>query len=166
MAVSIQSGRAASRGRMPVCADRHALDRYSWRNWVLLSSVAIIATLGLVVTIPPLITENTIELWPWAPTDLVLLCGLVLAILVFVLHLTQQQRNVVRMRTEIHQLEQETIGNSQKNASKLYALLNVSRIMSTITDLQEVFDCITKMSAEIFECDRASLMLFDEQAQE
>ncbi len=166
MANSIKASREASGNGVSTKNDRYALDRYSWRNWVLLSSVAMIATLGLVITIPPLITENTIELWPWAPTDLVLLCGLVLAVLVFILHLTQQQRNVVRMRSEIHQLEQETINNSEKNASKFYALLNVSRIMSTITDLQEVFDCITRMSAEIFECDRASLMLFDQQTQE
>jgi transcriptional regulator with GAF, ATPase, and Fis domain len=160
------TGRSTPKKTAPMPSDKRALDRYSWRNWTLLSAVSIVSTLALVLTVPPLISENTIELWPWAPTDLVLLCGLVVAVIVFVLHLTQQQRNVVKMRTEIGKLEQETICNSEKNASKLYALLNVSHLMSTITDLQEVFDCITKMSAEIFECDRASLMLFDEQNQE
>jgi signal transduction protein with GAF and PtsI domain len=44
--------------------------------------------------------------------------------------------------------------------------LNVSRIMSTITNIQDVFDTITRLSAEAFECDRASLMLYDEKTQE
>ena len=146
--------------------DQVALERHSWRNWILLSGIAILSTLGLVITIPPLITESTIELWPWAPTDLVLLCGLVLAVTVFVLHLTKQQRDVVNMRFDIHSLEQKSAINSEKNTNRLYALLNVSRIMSTITNIQDVFDTITKLSAEAFECDRASLMLFDEQTQE
>lgn len=143
--------------------DQSALERHSWRNWILLSAIAIFSTMGLVLTIPPLITESAIELWPWAPTDLVLLCGLVLAVTVFVLHLTQQQRDAVRMRSDIRSLEQATVINSEKNTNRLYALLNVSRIMSTMTDIQNVFDTITKLSAEAFECDRASLMLFDEQ---
>jgi transcriptional regulator with GAF, ATPase, and Fis domain len=146
--------------------DQTELERHSWRNWVLLSAIAIISTLCLLFTVPPLISESSIELWPWAPTDLVLLCGLVLAVTVFVLHLTQQQRDVVKMRSNIFALEQETVSNAEKNTHRLYALLNVSRIMSTMINLQDLFDTITKLSAEAFECDRASLMLFDPETEE
>ena len=146
--------------------DQSDLERYSWRNWILLSAIAIISTMGLVFTVPPLITENTIELWPWAPTDMVLLCGLVLSVTVFVLHLTQQQRNVVKMRGDMRTLEHDAVTAAEKNTNRLYALLNVSRIMSTMTDLQEVFDTITRLSADAFTCDRASLMLFDEKTRE
>ncbi len=142
------------------------LEKRSWRNWFLLAAVAVITTIGLVTAIPPLITGSSIQIWPWAKTDLALLVGLSIIVLTFVIYLTQQQRYVVAMRKQLKELEEKANQYSEKYTSRLYALLNVSRIMSTETDLQGVFDCITRMCAEIFDCNRASIMLFDPDTQE
>ncbi len=146
--------------------EQKTLEKRSWRNWFMLSGVALITTIGLITAIPPLVGGSSIQIWPWAKTDLALLVGLSLTVLVFIGYLTQQQRYVVAMRKQLVELEESTTKDSQKYAARLYALLNVSRVMSTETDPRGIFNCMTRMCAEIFDCNRASLMLFDSKKHE
>jgi GAF domain-containing protein len=55
---------------------------------------------------------------------------------------------------------------AQRQAARLAALFNLSRIMGTEIDVQNVFDAVTQICREAFTCDRASLMLVDRDTQE
>ena len=143
-----------------------SLERHSWRNWFLLAAVALITTIGLATAIPPLISERIVNTWPWVKTDFVLLFGLSLLVLAFIAYLTQQQRRVASVLRHLQQLRDERSEHIRQNNARIYALLNVSHIMSSETDLQSVFDTITKTCEETFSCRRASLMLVDKETQE
>lgn len=137
------------------------LHRRTWRNWLFLSVLSLITVAGLATAIPPLLSKRISALWPWAKTDLVLLAGLSLIMLVFIIYLTQQQRAVLTMQHALHGLQEKTNERTRRHYLRLFALLNVSRIMGIETDLQGVFDCITRLCVETFGGDRSSLMLFD-----
>lgn len=143
-----------------------ALDHHSWRNWFLLAGTAVITTIGLATAIPPLLSENSMHLWPWAETDVVLLVGLSLVVVTFVGYLTQQQRQVTAMRKEMLSMKDISNERASRHNTHLIALLNVSRLMGSETNPKTVFDCITSVCKETFECDRASLMLIDKESTE
>jgi transcriptional regulator with GAF, ATPase, and Fis domain len=142
------------------------LAKCAWRNWVLLAFMSLITVLGLATAIPPLMGEDTMLVWPWAKTDLALLGGLSITVLVFVGYLTQQQRRVMAMSRQLQQLQEEKKERMKRQTKRLYVLLNIGRIMESEADIQHVLDRITKVCVEAFGCHQASFMLFDEQAGE
>jgi putative methionine-R-sulfoxide reductase with GAF domain len=139
----------------PETLENAILDHRSWHNWILLASVSIITTLGLVVSVFITLNENMTAL-SWMNTNMVLLGGLAAVVIVFVAYLTRHQMNVSQMSNR----------RLHRHTARLYALLNVSHIMVLGSDPQEVFDGITRSCVEAFECDQASLMLFDEEKKE
>lgn len=158
--------RAAAAGGDPFATqtDHHGLRRRSWRNWLLLAVVSIITVTGLTTAIPPLLSKRTITLWPWADTALVLLAGLSLTVLVFVIYLTQQQRRNLVIQSALQELQDKNNARTRRHYLRLFALLNVSRIIGSETDLGGMFGCITNVCVETFFGNRSSLMLFDKEA--
>lgn len=146
--------------------DETRLDRNAWRNWTLLAGIAILTTLGLVVSVAPNILSEPIYLWSWDKTDILLLVGLVMLVSLFVSHLTQQQRNVERMREEIRNMKIEAEERALKNSSRLHALQNVSHFIGNELDRKGVFDCITRVCTEVFESHWTSLSLYNKQSGE
>jgi transcriptional regulator with GAF, ATPase, and Fis domain len=144
-------------------ADVRIFERSSWRNWTMMMIVLIITTIGLVTALPPLISDRGQQVWPWPKTEFALLFAYSLLIMAFAAFLTYQQRRILAMH---RRSEKEREDRSRRNTSRLYALLNVSSIMGNETDLQGVFDCITRMCVETFDCEQASLMLFDNKSRE
>ena len=143
-------------------SEKHkGLERQSMRNWYLLASFCAASTVGLLVAVTPVIQESISSFWPWANTGLVLLVGLGGSILLLVLHLTFQQLKVTRMRQHVQGLQKEVSERQQQDASRLHALLNVSRMMGATADLPSIFEAITNTCLEIFDCNRASLMLLN-----
>ena len=142
---------------------RGALYRRTWRNWFFLSGVLILTTIGLASSIPPLLNERITRFWPWGKTDLVLLVGLSLTVLAFVGYLTQQQRVVLLVHKRLQQFKEDYGKQMEQHTERLYALANISHIMGTETDLQSIFQSITRICAETFDCHRASLMLLDKE---
>lgn len=141
------------------------LDTQSMRNWYLLAFITAVSTTGLVVTLTPVIRENLRAFWPWANTDIVLLAGLVGMILILVLHLTLQQLKVRGMRRRFRDLEAQAHEQDRKSTARLHALLNVTRMMGAVSDLDRLFDGITEVCLEIFDCQQASVMVLDPQTQ-
>ncbi|MDD4856578.1 MAG: GAF domain-containing protein [Candidatus Krumholzibacteria bacterium] len=135
--------------------------RSVWRNWFFLAAIFIITTIGLATAIPPLLSERISHFWPWVKTDMVLLIGLSLVVLAFVAYLAQQQRQVLKIHHELKLIKEESDKRLRQHMNRLIALTNISRIISVETDLQNIFDRITKMCVETFCCYRASLMLFE-----
>ncbi|MFQ5510218.1 MAG: GAF domain-containing protein [Candidatus Krumholzibacteriia bacterium] len=140
------------------------LERHSWRNWVLLASASVLTTVGLATAIPPLLNARVENVWPWVNTDLVLLVGISLAMFVFVSYLSQQQLQAGATRRRLQQLQEEANERTRRSYSRLLGLFNVSRLIGAEIHLEGVFDCITKMCTQTFECQRASLMLYDRQS--
>ncbi|MBI4720532.1 MAG: GAF domain-containing protein [Chitinivibrionia bacterium] len=142
------------------------LEHSSWRNWILLAGLAVLTTVGLSVSLAPSIFETAGSFWSWKRTDIVLLSGLVVLVVLFVSYLTVQQRQVVRMRMELRAMEADAQECALRNSARLHALLNVSRFVGTELDRAGVFDCITRTSTEVFDSHWSSLMLHNKQTGE
>jgi len=142
------------------------LQRRTWSNWYLLSGISLLSTIGFAFTLYLLLRGRIDTPWPWVNTDSVLIVGLAVAVGLYILYLTGQQRGLTALHGKLQTLEQERARRMQQQHDRLMALLNVSRIMGSETNTQAVFDAITKTCKEIFDCDRVSLMLVDSSTQE
>ena len=142
-------------------SETERLEKQSMRNWYLLASFTALSTIGLLVAVTPVLSESISSFWPWAATDLVMLVGLGGSILLLILHLTLQQIKVTGIRHKFVAIETEASESRQQNASRLHALLSVSRMMGSFTDPASVFQAITSTCLEIFACHQSSLMLLN-----
>ena len=126
----------------------------------------IIVILLLATFLTPLLGKHTLAIFPFSNTDLALL--FYFSIITFVAYgfIEHQRKKVMTIGKELKAHLEESTERVQRDNSRLYALMNVSRIMSMKTTLQGVFDCITKTCVEAFDCHQVSLMLHDEQAGE
>jgi transcriptional regulator with GAF, ATPase, and Fis domain len=131
------------------------------RLWFLLAGVAILSTSGLAFAIMPLLRTRIEGVWPWANTTIVLLAALSVAILLLVTYLTIQHRKTREIRMEVNRMVDDTKKRERMHNQRLHALLNVSRVMGSVTDTQNVFRAITDTCLEIFRCQQASLMLIN-----
>jgi hypothetical protein len=137
------------------------LEKQSMRNWYMLASFTAFTTIGLLIAVTPVLSRSITSFWPWAATDLVLLVGLGGSNLLLILHMTFQQIKVTGIRHKVQAIETEANESRQQNSSRLHALLNVSRMMGSITDPASVFQAITSTCLEIFDCHQSSLMLLN-----
>ena len=142
------------------------LDNQLSRNWYLLAGVSIVSTVGLAIATTPFLKLHVTSLWPWAHTHMVLLGGLTASIIVLVVHLTLQQNRLTGIRNQVNSLGDESSERARRHNARLHALLNVSRIMGSVTNPDNVFNCITKTCIELFDCQQASLMLLNQETQE
>jgi len=140
--------------------------RNIWRNWFLLAGILILTTIGLGTAIPPLLNERISRFWPWIKTEMVLIVGLSLIVIVFVGYLAQQQRHVIAMHKELQRVREEADTRLRRHSNRILALSSISQIISVETNLQNIFDRITTICVETFSCHRASLMLFEEEKKE
>lgn len=138
------------------------LERQFSRNWYVLGAVTVLSTVGLAIAVAPVVAERVGAVWPWENTYVVLLCGLVVSVAMFVAHLTHQQRKVGEIRARVARMEQETVDRERQSQARLRALLNISRMMGAVTNPENVFRSVTETCLEIFECQQASLMLLTE----
>jgi len=153
--------RPADGAYSPETSETVRLEKQSMRNWYLLASFTALSTVGLLIAVTPILSKSISSVWPWANTDLVLLVGLGGMILLLILHLTFQQIKVTGIRRKVQVIETEANESRQQNSSRLHALLNVSRMMGSVTDPSSVFQAITSTCLEIFDCHQSSLMLLN-----
>ena len=106
------------------------------------------------------------DFWPWIKTDYVLIAALAVLIPVFVAYLTHQRRRVTAVQQRLERLQEKAIGQGRRDETRLHALLRVSQLMGSDDDLQGVFDSITNMCIEAFDCEQASLMLANREGTE
>lgn len=137
------------------------LERRSWRNWFFFVGVAVLTTGGLAVATLSLLRGDVDQIWPWSSTDRLLLAGLTVAILLFAVYLTVQERQVVALRHELIRAQRESALALRRSYDRLVALLGVSRVLATETNPQKVFDSITTTCQAVFECQQASLLLLN-----
>ena len=145
----------------PDGAESEKLEKQSMRNWYWLATFTAMTTIGLLIAVSPLLSRNINSFWPSANMDVVLLVGLGGSILLLILQLTFQQIKVTSIRHRVQTMELAANDHRQKNASRLHALLNVSRMMGSVTDPSSVFQAITSTCLEIFDCHQSSLMILN-----
>jgi uncharacterized protein YigA (DUF484 family) len=107
-----------------------------------------------------------VDYWPWQNTHLSLIAVLAAANAAFIIYLTVQRKQIMKMQERLQALEREKNEKISRNAARLYALTSVSRRMCSETDPEKIFKYITDTSKEIFGCDRSSLMLVDPETDE
>ena len=137
------------------------LEKQSMRNWYVLATFTALTTIGLLIAVTPVLSRSITEFWPSANTDVVLMVGLGGSILLLILQLTFQQIKVTGMRHTVQSIEHQASETRAQTASRLHALLNVSRMMGSVTDPSSVFQAITSTCLEIFDCHQSSLMLLN-----
>lgn len=142
------------------------LESHSWRNWILLSGISIITTIGLSLALSTYFIDQSDGFWLWRKTDWLLVIGLVSIVIMFISYLTQKQAQIARTRSQLQSLQSAGEKRSRKNATRLCALLNVSHYMGTELNPQYVFDCIAKTCMEVFESTWVSLMLYHKDTQD
>ncbi len=145
----------------PETGETIRLEKQSMRNWYMLATFTALTTVALLIAVTPVLSESITSFWPWGGSDVVLLVGLGGMILLLILHLTFQQIKVTGIRHQVQAIEVEANESRQQNASRLHALLNVSRMMGSLTDPSSVFQAITSTCLEIFDCHQSSLMLLN-----
>jgi len=153
-------------GKFKLSHEKSSLYRRTWWNWFLLAGILIITTIGLATAILPLLSERIEHPWPWVGTDFVLLVGLSLIVLAFVGYMTHKQRRDLSMHKKLQQLMEESEKRMHQYTNILYAATSISHIMGAETDLQTIFNYITKLCVETFNSYRTSLMLLDKENME
>jgi transcriptional regulator with GAF, ATPase, and Fis domain len=145
----------------PETAEKTRLEKQSMRNWYMLAVFTALTTIGMLIAVTPVLSESITSFWPWGGSDVVMLVGLGGSILLLILHLTVQQVKVTGMRHSVQVIEEAASETRQQTASRLHALLNVSRMMGSVTDPASVFQAITSTCLEIFDCHQSSLMILN-----
>ncbi len=144
---------------------RTGLNRQSYLNWSLLVIAFLIIALGVLTVVPPLLSEQLAAIWPMPKPQMVLIVVLSLALLTLT-GLAHQQRYIAMLRREFEKSQADEIAQAKKHTNRMFALLNMSRVLGSWSDLEKVFDSITNMCVEAFNCHTSSLMLFDNETQE
>jgi transcriptional regulator with GAF, ATPase, and Fis domain len=138
-----------------VSSEPGTTERQTWRNWFMLGGVAAVTTMGLTASVSFL-------LWPWTTADIVPLTGLVLVVFVTVAYLTHEQRRALNMRRQMQKLQSSAI---EFRCNRLYELLTVTRLLDSEADPESIFKSIPNVCLQIFNCEKASLMLSVEDGQ-
>ncbi|MFH1756072.1 MAG: GAF domain-containing protein [Candidatus Latescibacterota bacterium] len=147
-------------------ADLKDLERHSWRNWFILVGGLFISSIGLGTAFFPLLFDRSFEAWPWSGTNVVLLVAYAFLICIFMSYLTFLQFQLSRLKKiSFHKLLEEASQRNNRNTQRLFALFAVSRKMGSETNPQKVFDYMTQACIDTFNCQQASLMLFDKDTQ-
>jgi GAF domain-containing protein len=136
----------------------------TYLNWFVIVMVAAIGGTGLFFSLPTLaekfdtldLLEHTQEAHVFiAACSLLVLGGLVL-----------QRMDLVGLWKQYLQAQKELAESAEKHSARVYALLNVSKMMVAQNDLAAVFDCVAKTCVDVFACHQASLMMYDKETDE
>jgi transcriptional regulator with GAF, ATPase, and Fis domain len=163
----------SKRDSEPIKVRQPVLDARLRRNWKLMVGVTIASTVGMAVAVAPVLGEQFGTLWPWPNTHLVLLGGLAVSVILLVAHLSVQQRRMSDIHGEIRclegavqHLEEESIERERQNHARLKALLNISRMMGAVNQIDDVFESVIDTCIELFNAQQASLMILDPDTRE
>ena len=146
--------------------DNEILERRARRNWMLLAGICVATTMGLAAAVLPFLESRLDSPWPWQHTEILLLTVLLLLVFSAVVYLSDQQRKAVVIQRELVRARDRATERMRRHNARLEALLSVSRIMATETNLQAVFEAISKACLESFDCQQVSIMLLDKDTQE
>lgn len=127
---------------------------------------AFVATLGAaIIAVPPGLSDSIAAEWPWPRPGFMLLALSIFA-LASIVALIRQQRFVVSSHLRYERSKAELLRHTEKSMSQLYAVLDISHMVGEVRSLQEVFDSVTRICGDVFNCDMSSLMMYDKGTEE
>ncbi len=135
--------------RKSKCPSKNELERRSRQSSLLLGGTLAVAILGLTAT-------TLFATWPWKSDDVVLPIFLCLVLLLFSGYLSGRRQEIGAMRQQMERLER---GAAERRYTRLFELLDITRIMDSERGAQSVFEAVPQVCLEIFNCEKASLML-------
>lgn len=135
----------------------------SYMNWSLIAIVVLLTLVSIVSVLPPVLSSRLSAIWFFSKHQMLVIVGLSLT-LVLLAGLAHQMRYLRVLREQFAAVQKNERERSERHTARLYALLNMGRVMVTQSDLQTVFDSITKLCCDAFGCERASLMIYDKDA--
>jgi transcriptional regulator with GAF, ATPase, and Fis domain len=141
------------------------LRRQKHLNWSLLVIAFLIIALGVISVAPPFLGRDSASSQPWPRPQNVLVVVLGLALLVLS-GLAHQRRYLAALKVGFEQAQMEESARAKKHAQRLYALVNVSKVLGSWSDIQKVFDSVVEICVEAFGCHQASLMVFENETQD
>lgn len=128
-------------------------------NWFVMVAVCAIGGIALFFSLPTLSSNfDPLDLLANAQEAfLVIASGALLVMGGLVL----QRRDLLGLWKLYEAAQREIAERAQKHQARVYALLNVSKMMVAQNDLNAVFACITDTCVDVFSCHQASLMIYD-----
>ncbi len=139
------------------------IDRGSYVSWSLIVIVVLLLGVSLLSVLPPFLNSRLASSWIFSKPQMLVIAGLTLTLMLLA-GLAHQMRYLNALHLQFEQARKSERERAERHTVRLYALLNMGRVMVAQSDLQTVFDSITKLCCDAFKCDRASLMLFDPEA--
>jgi hypothetical protein len=136
------------------------LHRGSYMNWFLISTVVLLTAVSLVSVLPPVLNERLSTFWIFSKPQMMVIVGLSLT-LILLAGLAHQQLYLNALRAQFEANQKAEREKAERHKARLYGLLNMGRVMVAQSDLQTVFDSITRLCCDAFGSDQASLMLLD-----
>jgi transcriptional regulator with GAF, ATPase, and Fis domain len=137
------------------------LDNRLSSNWYLLVIMTITSTIGFALAVAPVLAEQMGAVWPWPQTNFALLGGLVVSVFLLVGYLTHQQRRFGELRGAVRILEADSVERERRSHERLSALLTISGLMGSVTNLADLYKNVMYTCVEMFSAHQASLMLVD-----
>ena len=140
-----------------------SIKRSSYMNWSLIAIVVLLTLVSLLSVLPPVFSSHLSSFWIFSKSQMTVIVGLSLTLLLLA-GLAHQTRYLNALRAQFAAVQKGERERAERHTARLYALLNMGRVMVAQSDLQTVFDSITKLCCDAFGCEQASLMLFDADA--
>ncbi len=141
------------------------LDRQTSLNWSLVVIAFVTIALGAFTVVYPAVSAPLRSVQPWIRPQTILIVVLCLALLTLT-GLAHQRRYLALLRRQFAQAQMEEGARARKHTQRLFALLNVSRVLGSSSDLQRVFDSVAEICVDAFSCHQASLMVYESDSQE
>jgi len=104
---------------------------------------------------------GTVVPWPWPHTDLVLVGALATAALFFAIYAAVRSRRFRRRRDALVAGQRRSLDNFEKYYSQLIELNKLSRTLASKTTPQGLFDRVSQICFDTFDCERVSVMAVD-----
>lgn len=149
----------APRGALDSKVDTR-IERSSYMNWFLIATVVLLTAISSLSVLPAVVSDRISSFWIFSKPQMMVIVGLSLT-LILLAGLAHQQRYLAALRAQFEANQRRERERAERHTARLYALLNMGRVMVAQSDLQTVFDSITKLCCDAFGCDQASLMLVD-----
>jgi transcriptional regulator with GAF, ATPase, and Fis domain len=137
------------------------IDRSSYVNWFLIVTVVLLTAISSLSVLPAVISSRISSFWIFSKPQMLVIVGLSLT-LILLAGLAHQMRYLNALRAQFEANQRRERERAERQTARLYALLHLGKVMVAQSDLQTVFESITKLCCDAFGCDQASLMLVDE----
>lgn len=138
------------------------IDHGTYVNWFVIVMIAAIGATALFLSLPNLSQNfDLLDLFQHTQDAMLLIASCSLLALG---GLVLQRRDLLGLWQQYVAAQHELAEAAERHSARVYALLNVSKMMVTQNDLAAVFTCVTETCVEVFTCHQASLMTYDKES--